>query len=277
MDDTDRAIPEALGPQDAVAGIALTDEVGWNQSYDDWLFFLTRGTVFGLRDGDGRLVATAALLPYPPAAWISLVLVTATKRRRGLARRLMETCIAAAGRAGVTPWLDATPAGAAVYGPMGFYPTLTLQRFRRRRDEQASAEPAARRPDAGTLADLIRRDQHAMGFDRSAMLSALSDHDGSQLYARESALCLVRQGRKARQIGPLFADRTADAMALLDDVVAHEAGPHIIDLVDDNDDVIRHLIQSGWINERPFQRMRFGSAPVDQRRPPIAIAGPEFG
>ncbi len=75
MDATDRASPEILSPRDAVAGLALTDEAGWNQSYDDWVFFLTHGTVFGLRDDDGRLVATAALLPYPPVAWISMVLV----------------------------------------------------------------------------------------------------------------------------------------------------------------------------------------------------------
>src|SRR5882724_9732164 len=148
MDDIDRATPETLGPRDAVAGLALTDEVGWNQSYDDWLFFLTHGTVFGLRDGEGRPVATAALLPYPPAAWISMVLVTASKRRRGLARRLMEACIAAAGRVGVIPWLDATAAGATVYGPMGFHPTLTVQRFRRR-EAPTSTQPIAIRPDTG--------------------------------------------------------------------------------------------------------------------------------
>ena len=277
MDDTDRASPEILGPQDAVGGIALTDEVGWNQSYDDWLFCLTNGTVFGLRDDDGQLIATAALLPYPPAAWISLVLVTARKRRRGLARRLMETCIAAAERAGVTPWLDATPAGATVYAPMGFHPAQTLQRFRRRRDEPASTRMAAGELATGTLADLLDRDRHAIGFDRSALLSALSGRGDSHLYVHGSAVCLVRQGRKARQIGPLFADNAADATALLDGIVTHEDGPHIIDVIDGNNDVIQALIQSGWINERPFQRMRFGAPPADERRVAVAVAGPEFG
>lgn len=277
MDDIDRAIPETLGPRDAVAGLALSDEVGWNQSYDDWLFFLTHGTVFGLRDDDGRLVATAALMPYPPAAWISLVLVTASKRRRGLARRLMQICIDAAGRAGVTPWLDATPAGATVYGPMGFFPALTLQRFRRWRDEPPSTRTVADHLTTGTLADLVHRDGHALGFDRSALLGALGGRGDSRLYVHDSALCLVRQGRKTRQIGPLFADRATDAIALLEDIVAREGGPHIIDVIDGNTDVTRHLIQAGWVNERPFQRMRFGGPPAATHRAPIAIAGPEFG
>ena len=31
---------------------------------------------------------------------------------------------------GLTTWLDATPAGATVYGPLGFTPTLQLRRLR---------------------------------------------------------------------------------------------------------------------------------------------------
>ncbi len=247
-----------------------------NQSYDDWVFFLTHGTVFGLRDDDGRLVATAALLPYPPVAWISMVLVTASRRRRGLASRLMQACIAAARHAGVTPWLDATPAGATVYGPMGFHPSLSVQRFRRRRDQQAATEPTVGASRTAPLADLVHRDRESMGFDRSALLTACSMRDTSRIHAHNSAVSLVREGRKARQIGPLFTDRAADAIALIDGIVANEDGPHIIDVVDSNHDVTRHLIQSGWINERPFQRMRFGGPPPE-RRAGVAIAGPEFG
>ncbi len=276
MDATDRATPELLSPRDAVAGLALSDEAGWNQSYDDWVFFLTHGIVFGLRDDDGRLVATAALLPYPPAAWISLVLVTASRRRRGLASRLMQACIDAARQTGVTPWLDATPAGASVYGPMGFHPSLSVQRFRRRRDRHAVTEPAGGLLRTAPLANLVHRDRDTMGFDRSALLTAFSMRDASHVYAHDSAICLVRAGRKARQIGPLFTDRAMDAIALIDGIVAGENGPHLIDVVDSHDDVIRHLIQSGWINERPFQRMRFGSSPSENRAG-VAIAGPEFG
>ena len=63
-----------LGVGDAQAGLVLSTEAGWNQNEADWRFFLSKGIVFGLRDGD-RLVATAALLPYSAGnAWISMVL-----------------------------------------------------------------------------------------------------------------------------------------------------------------------------------------------------------
>ncbi len=212
------------------------------------MFFLTHGTVFGLRDDDGRLVATAALLPYPPVAWISMVLVTASRRRRGLASRLMQACIAAARHAGVTPWLDATPAGATVYGPMGFHPLCrssgsagaVTSRLRRNR-------PSARRGQRRWPIWFIAT-ARAWDLDRSALLTACSMRDTSRIHAHNSAVAPVREGRKARQIGPLFTDRAADAIALIDGIVANEDGPHIIDVVDSNHDVTRHLIQSGWIN-----------------------------
>ena len=86
MDDTDQLAIVELSPDDAVAGLALSTEAHWNQNEADWRFFLGKGTVFGMRDNADHLIASAALLPYPSGnAWISMVLVTATWRRRGLA------------------------------------------------------------------------------------------------------------------------------------------------------------------------------------------------
>src|ERR1700709_639626 len=102
-----------LGADDARAGLALSEQAHWNQNEADWRFFLTKGTGFGIRDGD-HLIATAALLPYTSGnAWISMVLVTANWRRRGLATRLLDACLDTATKQGLTTWLDATPAAAA--------------------------------------------------------------------------------------------------------------------------------------------------------------------
>ena len=142
-----------LGVGDAQAGLVLSTEAGWNQNEADWRFFLSKGIVFGLRDGD-RLVATAALLPYSAGnAWISMVLVTADFRRRGIATKLVDACLDVATRRGLTTWLDATPAGAAVYGPLGFTPTLQLRRLRL---EKPQGTEASRPLSAGNLDALGR-------------------------------------------------------------------------------------------------------------------------
>ncbi len=73
---------------------ALVREAGWNQTAADWRIFLDFGTVYAVRNSAGRVVATAATLPYGGRfAWISMVLVAGEYRRQGLARRLLGRCV----------------------------------------------------------------------------------------------------------------------------------------------------------------------------------------
>ena len=68
---------------------ALVREAGWNQNAADWRTFLALGNVHAVRS-EGRVIATAATLPHQGRfAWISMVLVSAAYRRRGLATQKM--------------------------------------------------------------------------------------------------------------------------------------------------------------------------------------------
>jgi GNAT superfamily N-acetyltransferase len=277
MADTEHLAIVPLGPDDALAGLALSTEAHWNQNEADWGFFLGQGTMFGVRDHDGRLVASAALLPYTSGnAWISMVLVTASWRRRGLATRLVDACLGAAAKQGFATWLDATPAGAAVYGPLGFTPTLQLRRLRL----ENPALPKAAVPQARSAVGLerfIARDCLTMGFDRSALLAELGGRPGSRLMSSGDAVALVRDGRKARHIGPVFADDPHRALALVDEIARSESATLLIDAVNSQDEFLEGLTGAGWTVERPFQRMRFGAAIVLPAEQPFAVAGPEYG
>src|SRR5258708_25904272 len=110
MADTDHIALVQHDTSDDASGLALSPEAHWNQNEADWRFFLAKGLTFGVRDR-GRLVATAALLPYSSGnAWISMVLVTADWRRRGIATKLVDTCLDTATKLGLTACLDAQPA-----------------------------------------------------------------------------------------------------------------------------------------------------------------------
>jgi GNAT superfamily N-acetyltransferase len=264
-----------LDERDVLAGLALSAEARWNQNEADWQFFLTRGVVFGVRDNDGPLIATAALLPYTEhEAWISMVLVTESRRRHGIATRLLDACLEAASRRGLTSWLDATPAGAMVYGPLGFTPTIELRRLRLER--AASPTPRSALVE-GKHGDFISCDSNAMGFDRRDFLTEVAGRPGSRLLSTGHAMTLVRDGRSARHIGPVFADDADRALALIAAIVASEGEAHLIDTVAVHADFTDGLIQAGWTIERPFQRMRFGNAPPATVENPFAVAGPEFG
>jgi predicted N-acetyltransferase YhbS len=232
--------------------------------------------VFGVRD-DRHLVASAALLPYTSGnAWISMVLVTADWRRRGLATKLMDACIDTAAKRGFASWLDATPDGATVYAPLGFTPTLELRRLRL---ETPAVPKATTLPSLSSysLDEFIARDIGTMGFDRSALLAELGGRPGSRLMSSGGAAALVRDGRKARHIGPLFADGPDRALALVHEIIRSEAGPVLIDAVGTQEEFLEGLTSSGWIVERPFQRMRLGGATARPAELPFAVAGPEYG
>ena len=275
MDDIDQLAILDLGPDDAAAGLVLSTEAHWNQNEADWRFFLSEGTVFGVRDNNNHLVASAALLPYPSGnAWISMVLVTATWRRNGLASRLLDACLDAAAKRGLTPWLDATPAGATVYGPLGFRPVMELRRLRL---ENTSNSGATSTPPAGQITEFMTCDISAMGFDRRDLLRELAGRPRSQLMSDGDAMALVRDGRTARHIGPLFADTPDRALALVQEIVRSERGPLLIDAIATQDAFLKGLTESGWTVERPFQRMRFGNDNAPAAEPPFAVAGPEYG
>jgi GNAT superfamily N-acetyltransferase len=274
MADTEHISLVELGVADAAAGLLLSTEVHWNQNEADWRFFLSNGIVFGVRDGK-QLVATAALLPYASGnAWISMVLVTANWRRRGIATRLVDACLDAATKRGLTSWLDATPDGARVYGPLGFTPTLQLRRLRLAAPGKIATAPSL---SACGLDDLIARDRRALGFDRRSLLQAIGERTGSRMVSLGDAIALIRDGRTARQIGPLFAESHDSALALADAIVRSEQGPWLLDAVDSQGPLLTGLTAGGWSIERPFQRMRFGRTTMPEPELPFAVAGPEFG
>ena len=275
MEDTEHLAIDQLDASDAAGGLKLSAEAHWNQTEDDWRFFLTRGIVFGTRDCRGALVATAALLPYTERdGWISMVLVTESFRRRGLATRLVDTCLTTATKLGLTAWLDATPAGAQVYGPLGFTPTIQLRRLRL---ANPTASGTAASPPAGKINEFLTCDISAMGFGRRALLQELSGRPASRLLSIGNAMALVRDGRTARHVGPLFAVNPAHALAMVRDIAAGENGPLLIDAVATQDVFLKGLTDDGWTHERPFQRMRFGRATSEAAELPFAVAGPEFG
>jgi GNAT superfamily N-acetyltransferase len=264
-----------LGVDDAAAGLVLSTEARWNQTEDDWRFFLSKGVVFGVRDDAGRLIATAALLPYTAGnAWISMALVTESWRRRGIATKLVDACLATAKQMGLTSWLDATPAGATVYGPLGFAPTLELRRLRLENSGSSTSTQSLEKCD---LAVFTARDLHAIGFARDALLAEFASRSGSRMVRSGNAMALIRDGRTARHVGPLFAVSPDEALALVQEIVRSERGPLLLDAVHGQTKFLDGLTGSGWNIERPFRRMRFGSAGAHSTEPPFAVAGPEFG
>ncbi|MEQ8348856.1 MAG: hypothetical protein RIB84_28925 [Sneathiellaceae bacterium] len=288
---------ETLQPAQFAAATDLVAEAGWNQVADDWALMRRSGAAIGLVTPSGDLLATALALPYrdglrPGAGafgWISMVLVTAAMRRRGLATRLLKDRIAWLQARAMVPILDATEAGEKVYGPLGFGPGIRISRWQGRGGPPpggaASAGGgsgaglrAAAAEDRAAMADL---DRAVFGADRQALIDAFLDRPGSQgIVAGDPAqgFAIVRHGRQAAQVGPLLAADEAGAAALLDAALATTDGPVFLDVLDSRPQLVAHLQARGFTRQRGFLRMALGRMPdFDGQGRSMVIAGPEYG
>lgn len=278
-----------LGRADIASAILLSTEAGWNQTEEDWEHFVARGRVHGLRNGRGRLVASAAELPFDgPFGFISMVLVTPDYRRRGLATTLVDRCIAGLHAGGRTPVLDATAAGAEVYRRQGFLPQFTFDRWEgvaqgRQAGGQAGMAASPLADDA--LAGAIALDADVAGAGRGALIADFADRQDTHAVVTGAAVTgavdgcgLVRRGRRAWQAGPVVAGSEAGALDLLRRLFDRVAGTLFIDVLAAWKGIGAWLSAQGFSIQRSFTRMAHQRAqPFGDPRRLFAVAGPEFG
>jgi GNAT superfamily N-acetyltransferase len=282
----------ALAHGDIEAGLALSDAAGWNQTADDWALFIRHGHAIGFRDDANRLVATAVALPYGSSAgWISMVLVADAWRHRGLASDLMAACVEHLRAAKIVPVLDATPAGAAVYGRLGFAAGFEIDRWEWKNstpampanDSLAAREPALRSAGITDLDALAALDLVSTDLDRRFLLESFLSRPGTRawLSAEGDGFVIARAGRRATQIGPLVASDANAAISLLANAFASAravADRVVLDLPRCRDELAACLEAHGFARQRPFVRMSLGAAHaptlVDTS---FILAGPEFG
>jgi len=162
--------------------LALSTASHWNQNEADWRLMLGIGRGWGVSLDDGTLAASTLVLPYGRYAWVSMVLVLPEQRRQGYATHLLRTALADLGKRGLTPILDATPAGHEVYLHEGFRDTWGFRRFHLQETIAAIERPAGvRLLRAADWPQLLALDSQAFGASRERLL----------------------RGRRARS-GPLF-------------------------------------------------------------------------
>jgi GNAT superfamily N-acetyltransferase len=122
-----------MRPDDIPAGLRLCREANWNQVAADWELLLA-SSPDGCRvaiDGADKVIGSVATIRYgDDFSWIAMVLVDPPHRGKGIGRQLLKEALDVIGEA-TTARLDATPAGRAVYVPLGFREEYGLQRMER--------------------------------------------------------------------------------------------------------------------------------------------------
>ena len=264
-----------LSHNDMEQACSLSMEAGWNQTERDWDLFFSHGVVFGTFALPGQLAASAAIMPYgDDIAWISMVLTKAKWRGRGFGTALLKHCLQWSEQQKRVAYLDATPAGEAIYRSLGFLPSLRITRWQGTgsgtNDEVSSNHHAA---------DAIKMANMAFGADRSFLLeSFLKRVPATLTHTGASVACFARDGRIAWQIGPVVSMSEREGTDCIEAMTGQLSGSVFIDLPDDCIHAAQRLTELGFTRQRSFLRMYKGKDHV--QKPPyrtIAIAGPEFG
>src|SRR5919107_5481387 len=208
---------------DIPAAMSLKEAAGWNQTGADWLRLLRLGPRGCFAAAlDGRLVGTVTTTAYGrELAWVGMVLVDPSFRRRGIASRLMEAALSHLDGEGVrTVKLDATPDGRHVYERLGFEDELTIERWSGRGrngafskevgGESVRGDAACSAIDSARLEGIFELDRAAFGADRARLVEALAAQAlaGAFVEGRRGGAggyVLARAGSAADYVGPLVA------------------------------------------------------------------------
>jgi hypothetical protein len=246
---------------------------------------LGQGRGWGVTLADGTLAASAVVLPYGGKfAWVSMVLVLPEQRRRGFATQLLKKALAENSVSGLASILDATPAGHEVYVQEGFSDTWGFRRFSLPSFSKETASNKEVRPiEEIDWPGILELDALAFGASREAVLRNLAARlPAAGLVAERkgkiAGFLLGRDGREARQLGPLVATGKQTARDLLAAALACTPSPIYIDIADHAPALQSWAQAHGFEFQRPFTRMVIGAprAPGDESLV-YCPAGPELG
>lgn len=272
-----------LGADNIDSACELVEEAGWNQTPDDWRLFIRNGDAVCFVDGDGAVIATAAVLPYGCSfGWISMVLVRKAWRRRGIAARILEWCVRESKAKGIDPVLDATPEGEKVYSGLGFLGSFGLRRWRADAVSPGLQKGSGiRLANETDMAHVEWADREVFGGERSFLIRDFKNRSRSRVWVangQRTGVAISRSGRVARHLGPVYAPHFEIAKALLLAEFAEIRGPVIIDVPDRHQEMAEFLSAMGFAPQRKFLRMQYCH---DEQYFDLdhmyAIAGPEYG
>jgi len=241
--------------EDIPFGVYLSRQAGWNQTAADWHRFLALEPAgCFVAEWDGQPAGTTALCVFGSIAWIAMVLVEESLRRRGIGTALLEHALAWLEARGVaTARLDATPLGQPIYQRLGFVPEYEVGRWEG--IATASERVLGIRPIApGDIPAIVALDAQATGTPRHRLLEYLLERHPSEGYTfgqPPAGYATGRPGAKAWHIGPIVAQAAEIGMALADARLAQHPGqPVFIDIPLD------HAAACAWASSRGFRLQR---------------------
>jgi GNAT superfamily N-acetyltransferase len=260
-----------LSARDIPSAVALSNLAGWNQTQADWqrLLDLDREACFAL-ECDGSVVATATLTCYQRQfAWLGMVLTHPSYRRRGFARKLVESALELAeARRIPSIKLDATEYGSTLYSSLGFREEQGIERW------SGPSRLTVVQSPIGVLSEAHwELDGEAFGADRSAVLKSLSQ----TAFIADDGFAFWRHGVRASCLGPCVARSSDVARRLIESCLSSTEGTWYWDLLPANSLAVKIAQDANFQLERKLVRMVKGASVNGGDSKIYAASGFELG
>jgi GNAT superfamily N-acetyltransferase len=217
----------------------------WLPEEAKWRLLFEVGEVYGIDDPAGGLAGTMVLTRYgSDLAAVSMVLVASRYGRMGLGHRLMLHALERAG--GATVFLTATEYGRGLYEKIRFETigTVVTHTGHLTPEPEDFEHQGIRPAREGDLEQVIRLDAEASGAPRARLITRLLIL-AERILVVDRGGVIVGFGAAWRNVdtvgvGPLVAESTAMARALIAELVNGVHGPVRLDLDS------RHPELSAW-------------------------------
>lgn len=253
-----------LTVRDLAACADLSENRGWPREEQKWGFLLTAGTGYGVDDPEGGLVSACVITRYgplerPTLGAIGMVLVAERHARQGEGHRLMRHVLTAMDPTPLT--LHATPNGLPLYDRLGFKVTgraeMVRGHFRPESGQSGKSEVATRPATAEDLCAILRLDEEVFGADRTHIITRLPAFADqlrvAEANGRLTGYAAVWPNMNTHVVGPLIAQDTATAKALIASLAAHTDRPLRTDID------VRHDELLTWVKARGLASVAFNA------------------
>lgn len=261
-----------LNGSDTKGLVDLSASVAWD--YDEaevGTLFSSSHKIFGHKNPDGKLVSSAAIIPYDhKLAWIGMVIVHSNYRGLGLGKEVMQKCMEYASDRSIL--LIATADGQPLYEKLGFTVVDSVHKYF---CDKYVPQKLANISDISIeaykeeqLEDVIELDGAAFGEKRSIFLRNRIQQSHQCLVVKDENSRIIGFGLSVLgpvnlTLGPVVAPNTRMAELIIDRLACDHKGKLRVDVPSGKENLMASLEQSGFVkvNNPPVMAIHTSEMP----------------
>ncbi|PAE87444.1 GNAT family N-acetyltransferase [Shouchella clausii] len=237
--------------------IELSASVGWDYDENEIGTVLSSGKIFGHKNAEGKIVSSAAIIPYDTSlASIGMVIVNKNYRGMGLGKETTKKCIESVSK-DTAIILIATEEGKPIYEKIGFKTVDYVHKYLCDNSKTLSkpfnnSDVIIEEFSGDDINEILTLDEGAFGEKRSLFLMNR---------IRQSEKCLVVKDNNGKIVGyglsilgpinlilgPIVAPNFQTASLLIDKLSSKHQGKLRIDVPSGNEEFMLILEKNGFV------------------------------